>query len=371
MESAMRNDPMWSSIVNLRLGCTSVRVSLATLSANGWTSRKYALEHKHDITDDEEFRSESSLEVSAVLSVHGTKPPYLLETMRFMRASGLSHVYLGVFNEEVLGTVREELKELVGNAFVSLIEMDAWPNMRWSKVSGFSDLAWKSIINDLALYHSKSWDDLLVVHDYDELVVPTEGALVPAVLKQFVAKAPQVNADLTNLCYFLLCPALTIGSLRQTRQAVSDNKISSRAEDFPLMDGGARAPERDSQRIPCVATQNCSDSWDYCADGGYANMFPKYIAVVRNVYKTAIHAPGHCSIVDYASLPADLAELGALPRETFVVIGREEGLIVQHFAELFGRRGRHIRDLLRGHATVPSAYTTIWAPRLAADEYVD
>ena len=168
-----------SKILEVQLGSEVVNVSTQTLSAGklGSVSRNY--EHRGSELA-AHTQSGFNLQASVVIPMYGETPAYLAETMRYYEMAGIKHVYFGIVGEKAKGeTLKEQMQPFISRGFVSVLESDEWPDLRiHSHMNGAESLRWKTIINDWALYHAKSWDDLLLLHDYDELMVPTQGNTV-------------------------------------------------------------------------------------------------------------------------------------------------------------------------------------------------
>ena len=119
-------------------------------------------------------------------------------------------------------------------------------------------------------------------------MVPTHGDSLPNVMEDIIRSA---DLDLSNLCYFTLCPMVTYGHL-----LASERRGMSRVEDFPFMDGGSGS---EPQATESHGNMTRDFDPDYCTEGGFANNYPKSIAVVRNVYKGSLHYPGACNHPSY------------------------------------------------------------------------
>jgi hypothetical protein len=327
-----------SQALAVQLGSEVVNVSTRTLSAahaGQWVSRRYRY---GDQARNSGTAAGDHLRASVVIPLYGDTPPYLAETMRYFEMSGMQHVYLGLFDQKVPGEVRAQVEPFSSKGFVTVLETDDWPGLHFDSTPGVPVEVWKTVINDWALYHAKSWDDLLLVHDYDELVVPTQGNTVASVVENLLRNE---SLDLHELCYFSICPVITYG---EESLPINKRRGFSRAEDFTFMDGGN--PSVDFHA-------NSNDHWNFCKRGGYVNIYPKAIAVVETSYKTTVHQPGACSALHHD--PFNGERLGFhkdVPRDT--------GLIVQHTAEL-REPGRYVNHQ---NVKVASAFTQIWGPRL-------
>eukprot|EP00747_Dinoflagellata_sp_TGD_P029095 gnl/TRDRNA2_/TRDRNA2_133684_c0_seq1.p1 gnl/TRDRNA2_/TRDRNA2_133684_c0~~gnl/TRDRNA2_/TRDRNA2_133684_c0_seq1.p1 ORF type:complete len:476 (-),score=48.99 gnl/TRDRNA2_/TRDRNA2_133684_c0_seq1:140-1567(-) len=338
------------SVLEVQLGSEVVEVSARSLSASRdiSTPRAYS-------TSRSSGRS-SGWTASVVIPLFGHLPPYLEESIQYFNASGMSHVYLGIFNEAVGGSLRSALDPHIKNGFVSLLELDARQgNFDWRQVKGNNkhpDRAInipKTIINDWALYHSKSFDDLLLIHDYDELVVPTRIATVPTVIQELVESRNGFKLD--DLCFLKLCPLVTYA--RRGHSEVRGEQ--SRAEDFPLMDGGSDSPQK-------IWRLGDSD----CLEGGYANIHAKAIAVTRTTYKSGLHEPSACSV------PREKGGAGH-----YVTLSRAGTLHLQHFVELYTPSSNYkkkyitpermyLKQLLdqTDHRQQVSTFTRVWGSML-------
>eukprot|EP00928_Gymnodinium_smaydae_P030031 TRINITY_DN22440_c0_g1_i1.p1 TRINITY_DN22440_c0_g1~~TRINITY_DN22440_c0_g1_i1.p1 ORF type:complete len:611 (-),score=38.98 TRINITY_DN22440_c0_g1_i1:181-2013(-) len=286
-----------------------------------------------------------SLRASLVHAMHGSVPPYINETIAYYKLMGVKHVYLGVFMEDERDSYKRAFQPYISSGYVSLLETDKWPGLSFQakkdsfKSKGSTIEMWKTLINDLALYYSKNFDDLIFVNDYDELVVPTKGKDMKtlAVVEQILRKD---NIVLNDLCFLSLCPQVTYGR--------GHRKKISRSEDFPFMDGGL--PSAPSAFLE----QGRGDPLrDFCEEGGYMNIYPKSIAVVETTYKTTVHVPGACSALHHNPLDGEAVGYHKEVR-------RNMGLIVQHFTELYSP-GRYVP---RGHREAQSAFSSLWLPEL-------
>eukprot|EP00927_Polykrikos_kofoidii_P054681 TRINITY_DN49069_c0_g1_i1.p1 TRINITY_DN49069_c0_g1~~TRINITY_DN49069_c0_g1_i1.p1 ORF type:complete len:708 (-),score=82.74 TRINITY_DN49069_c0_g1_i1:215-2338(-) len=384
-------------MMTLQLGNELVKVSTRTLSAgnSGYTiSRHYTASLAGD-----------RLRASVVVPSFGTVAPYWNETLDYYKVSGISHVYVGVYQEEPPGGTRKILDNYISDGFVSLLELDAWEHLDWDELFSTARTREKyqppepviSLINDWALYHAKSFDDLLVVSDYDEFMVPTSGKLLPDVISDIARKQrlpkqsskvygpstfggrlrplsllsgtqaltassgttamfESLRDHVHNFCFFLMCPVVTYGD--QDRDAATKRTEPdfrgrvSRAVDFPYMDGGQhdfKQPQHDS-RTP--------DGMAFCEqEAGHANIYPKSVIVVRTVYKTSVHVPGACSAVFLKNSTNGEDKAGP-----YVRVWRRDGVVVQHFTEM-RHTGRYVEHV-ESHIQAPSYYNTIWAPRV-------
>lgn len=176
--------------------------------------------------------SKTNLTVSIVWAVYGEMPSYLDETIRYLKASGISHLYVGVWSEQKPGSWRKALHPSIQDGFVSFQDLNSWPEIDFSEYSTTNTVfpleLLKSVINDWALYNAKNYDDLLLVSDYDELIVPTKPASIPDLIQDTLLLASP--AQLHKYCFIKMCPFLTFGRKKQ--------ELYSRAADFPYMDGG-------------------------------------------------------------------------------------------------------------------------------------
>jgi len=349
---------------------------------------------------------DSRLRASVVVPLHGSNPPYLHETIMYFRASGLSHVYLGLFKQQAPGRIRAALETFMQDGFVSVLEIDEWSGFTFESKSNFwlhepqAADGFKELVNDWALFHAKSYDDLLLVHDYDELFVPVKGESLPAAVEKVllasqrkreglrkvrgvrdtgnsdrmdipdalpahratgavpggvVAKSAAEELGLRNLCYLQLCAVITYGPIGRDMR---DREGRSRAEDFPFADGGES--EYDPKEL-------LEGEWNpltaFCSPGGYINRYAKAIAVVHTTYKTSLHQPGSCSAVDFQML--DFANPAF--HENYINVSRDDGLFIQHFSELFVP-GRYVPGPT--HRKNESVFSTVWGPRVSVDSEV-
>ena len=299
-----------------------------------------------------------NLQASVVIPMYGETPAYLAETMRYYEMAGIKHVYFGIVGEKAKGeTLKEQMQPFISRGFVSVLESDEWPDLRiHSHMNGAESLRWKTIINDWALYHAKSWDDLLLLHDYDELMVPTQGNTVPDVIQHLLR---QEGVELQSLCFFQVCPTVTYGEEGRT---VGQRLGLSRAEDFPFMEAGNDNPTYSVNGIGGFSTrpEDSASAWTpkgragFCAKGGYQNTYPKSIVVVATSYKTGVHNPGSCSAANHD--PHNGEKLGP-----YMFVSRES-LTVEHTTEM-KYPGRMV-PRATGSKKQPSAFARIWAPRL-------
>jgi hypothetical protein len=382
-EELRRASQTSSPVLRVQLGREVVLISTRTLSAGKlghWVSRSYG-------GGDAAAGSGANLSASVVLTLHSDTPPYLAETMRYLELSGMRHVYLGLFSQTSPGDVRKQVQSFISRGFVSILETDEWPGGRrlgnlsrlgWApttlpgKLLSKVAVGWKTLINDWALYHAKNWDDLLLVHDYDELMVPTLGNTVPSVVEKLLQNR---GVALQDLCFFLVCPVITYG---EKGTPIEQRVGRSRAEDFPFMDGGvdtnshihrhrrghdAIADRRghDARNFSALAPRRellevddeVRHDWDFCSKGGYINFFPKAIAVVETSYRTMVHSPGACTALHQDTSTGDVVGL-------HMGVSRDEGLIVQHMASLRVPS----RWVPEDRAKKPSTFTEVWGHRL-------
>jgi hypothetical protein len=332
-----------SQVLAVQMGSEIVNVSARTLSAmtaGQWTSRVY---HNDEEQHPKGQQADHELTASVVVPLFGETPLYLAETMAYFEQSGMRHVYFGLFHQKAPGEVRRQLEPFVSKGLVTILETDDWPGLHFDPYLLRAGLTgaelWLTIMNDWALYHTKSWDDLLLVHDYDELMVPTLGETVPNVVKRLLRDD---GVSLQDMCFFVVCPVVTYGELRRP---VSKRGGVSRAEDFPFMDGGNK-----SQGAP---VSHGNSLFDFCTEGGYQNMYPKSIAVVETSYKTTLHYPGACSARTKDPLNGEFVGLHKK-------ISRNMGLIVQHVSEL-RNTGRYVPTKNDREA---SAFSKVWGPKL-------
>jgi hypothetical protein len=333
--------------LHVQLGGEVARVSAETLSASAdaakWITRRYLRPTGSPAKD--------KLQASVVIPIYDKEPPYLLETMRYFEEAGISHVYLGLVGQYKRGSTREQLQPFLSKGFVSILETEDWggfhwntswepyhqPGPKWTKVDIPTIEVWKTIINDWALYHAKSFDDLLLIHDYDELVVPTSRETIPSAVQRLLETN---KTELRDLCSFLICPVIAYGS------EIRNEK--SRAEDFAWADGG-----QPSFKSKSDATDS-TNPLQFCEEGGYTNLYPKSIAVVQTIYKTSVHVPGSCSAGQVDVL---VGESVGHHRN----VHRDEGLIVQHLADMrYPGRFRPPAD----HVTRPSSFAEVWGSRV-------
>jgi hypothetical protein len=339
----LETELMSSSALELQLGTEIINISTKQLSAGSpghWLSRQAYTKRA----------TNSPLSASVALAMYGATPAYLSETMRFFNMSGLSHVYIGLFSQKIPGGVRKELEPFISQGFVSVLETDDFPGIyvdnKFNKMKeegehGFLPIeTWKTMINDWSLYHAKKHDDLLLIHDYDEMMVPLDGGTVPHAMEKLLQglRSDGVHIkSLSDVCHFNVCPIMAFSSLAGRKTPRREN--ISRAHDFPIMDGGGSTEHK-----------SALGRAQHCSKGGYNPNVPKAIAVVENIYKTSVHVPGQCSVVVHGTT----SNVG--PR---VDVHREQGLIVQHFTEVTAPGRIFWHD-----SGVDSVFTRVWGPKL-------
>lgn len=304
--------------------------------------------------------------ISVAFIVNGAGSRYLNEILRYYATAGVEHIYIGVYMENDPGRTMRDCLDFMNAGFVSILDMSDLPGMNWSHPPnatrvGDSSCAiagtecvpqsMKAIVYDWALFHAKSSDDLFVVHDPDEMMIPPTGKTIPGTIAETVAAEPGILPNLSNLCFFVACPVATYGPLSAEW---SDRKFVSRAVDFNLSDGGKKGHVDD----PCIRHDTCSSIRDYCRAGGYYAASVKSISVVRNVHQITVHLPGSCKIADNDYHVLTLAGKRFLPGEHKLF---ERGdLVVVHYVEEFALH-RHVP---RGHKNVPSVFGSVWAHRI-------
>jgi len=82
----------------------------------------------------------------------GDVPLYLAETMAYLWKVGVSHVYLGLYNQRVPGETKNALQKVAQPGFVSILELDAWKVFKFRRVE---KEVFQGLVNDWALYHAK------------------------------------------------------------------------------------------------------------------------------------------------------------------------------------------------------------------------
>eukprot|EP00747_Dinoflagellata_sp_TGD_P210925 gnl/TRDRNA2_/TRDRNA2_84149_c0_seq1.p1 gnl/TRDRNA2_/TRDRNA2_84149_c0~~gnl/TRDRNA2_/TRDRNA2_84149_c0_seq1.p1 ORF type:complete len:575 (+),score=64.41 gnl/TRDRNA2_/TRDRNA2_84149_c0_seq1:86-1810(+) len=345
-------------VLEVQLGSEVVDVSAWSLSAAQHTiTRRYRAP-----SNTEEASRKSNLTASVVIPVFGPAPLlYLNETMQYLNASGMSHVYVGVWKEAVHGTMKSALRPYIASGFVSFLDLDAFPgNFDWRlQCRNFfykgmwsyckQDVA-KQIVWDWALYHAKSFDDLLLIHDYDELIVPDRIATVPTVIQELSKGTAEPN----DLCYFQLCPFETYGG----NHSLEARGKQSRADDFPIMDGGDPTFDLKDERKPTTKLLTP------CRTGGFADRWSKAIAVTRNVYKIGKHMHKVCSANVIRKYGDRFNETGG-----YMFIERKKGLHLQHFSEQFANK-RWVKEQ-HSHDTSPSTFSRVWHPFLNRGSFED
>jgi len=321
----------------IQLGNELVNVSAATLSS-GQTGFAISRTFKGPPSS---LRSGRPLRVSAVIPWFGGVPPYLAETLQYHWKVGVSHVYMGLYQENVPGKMKSMVQKLSHPDFVSILEIDSWNAFDLHHAP--SEQKMQGVVNDWALYHAKSWDDLLLTHDYDELVVPTQTQNLANALQTVLSVHGLSTVAVEDMCYLLMCPLVTFS---QTSGA--NLTYHSRAEDYPLMDSGGTNPFE-------FKFHNILDS---CTVGGFINIYPKSIVVVRNIFKALVHFPAACSAVSYKEqMRADATSI-----DRMMVIHRNESVVLQHFAGMF-LPNRYTPSPNASRPTT-SVFTKVWGTQL-------
>jgi len=320
----------------IQLGQELVHVSSQTLSAgqSGFTISRTFTSLPSSLS------SGRLLKTSVVMPWFGKVPPYLAETMTYLRKVGVSHVYMGLYNLKVPG-VKNALLKAAQPGFVSILELDAWKVFNWSHPYRYP--IYEGLVMDWALYHAKGWDDLLLMHDYDELVVPRAGGNLNLAFGKVLSSHGLKTAAIDNLCCLVLCPLATY---KKPDKSFANRTNRSRAEDFPFMDGGRPGASAPKLKIPL----------DHCREGGYQHIYAKSAVVVRNIYKASIHVPAACSAVSYREQVAGVwRAIGKM-----LIIKHDEDLVLQHWGGMFRLDGfTPVR-----HRANASIFTKVWGPQL-------
>jgi len=321
----------------IQLGQELVHVSPETLSAgqSGFTISRAFRGLPSNLS------SGRLLSTSVVMPWFGGVPPYLAETMTYLRKVGVSHVYMGLYNLKVPGEMKNALLKVAQPGFVSILELDAWNVFNWSHPYKYQ--TYQALVYDWALYHAKSWDDLLLVHDYDELVVPRRAQNLNLALGNVLSAHGLNTAAIDDLCYLMLCPLVTYEPLAES---MANRTNRSRAEDFPFMDGGQ----------PMASAPKIELPQDHCGDGGFGTKHTKSVVVVRNIYKSLIHTPAACSRVSYeAQVAGKWRAIGKM-----LVVRHEEDVVLQHWPGMFELN----RYTPMQHLTNTSIFAKVWGPHL-------
>jgi len=188
----------------------------------------------------------------------------------------------------------------------------------------------------------KNWDDLLLMHDYDELVVPRKGQTLNMAWSTVLSAHGMNTSAIDDLCYLLLCPFVTYVPHENSLARIN----RSRAVDFPLMDGGSAEVMAPNKTLPL----------DRCREGGYRNVYPKSVVVVRNIYKALIHIPAACSAVSYKEQQAgSWRAIGKM-----LAVKRDDDVVLQHWTGMFELN----RFTPYRHRANTSIFTKVWGPLL-------
>jgi len=319
----------------IQLGQELVHVSPHTLSAgqSGFTIPRTFTSFPPSLS------SGRPLKTSLVMPWFGDVPLYLAETMAYLWKVGVSHVYLGLYNQRVPGETKNALQKVAQPGFVSILELDAWKVFKFRRVE---KEVFQGLVNDWALYHAKNWDDLLLMHDYDELVVPRKGQTLNMAWSTVLSAHGMNTSAIDDLCYLLLCPFVTYVPHENSLARIN----RSRAVDFPLMDGGSAEVMAPNKTLPL----------DRCREGGYRNVYPKSVVVVRNIYKALIHIPAACSAVSYKEQQAgSWRAIGKM-----LAVKRDDDVVLQHWTGMFELN----RFTPYRHRANTSIFTKVWGPLL-------
>jgi hypothetical protein len=190
---------------------------------------------------------------------------YIVDVLDYYRKQGIAHVYLGVF--PMGGEVHAQYKEALFSSssskhhsnftgFVSFGGMDE------SAVT-FTSLGkngWKLSYLQSALYHAKSFDDMLLVVDIDELLTatmkPTEQSIV-SILRDL--------PDRESTCYY---------------------KVSSNVATSPSQPADDHNNSNSNNALVRLSPNRCDG-------GGHAAYF-KSVAVLNNCDFLGFHKHGEC-----------------------------------------------------------------------------
>eukprot|EP00929_Paragymnodinium_shiwhaense_P049294 TRINITY_DN24873_c0_g1_i1.p1 TRINITY_DN24873_c0_g1~~TRINITY_DN24873_c0_g1_i1.p1 ORF type:complete len:648 (+),score=101.14 TRINITY_DN24873_c0_g1_i1:45-1946(+) len=340
-----RTEP--DGFIVVQVGTEFVRVSVQTLSAGpkGFSrSRRFSCNPEETTV---------SFTASVAISSYGSNyPPYLVETLEYFKKAGISHTYITQF-ERSGRSIHDDVQPFVEKGLVTVLDFDAWEGIDWAMFKKLKRLRFQTATlclgNDWALYHAKSFDDVLLVHDYDELVVPASLVSIPRAIVAAVEKVPGVSSDLSDMCYLRLCPVVTFSedSVKEVGR-----KGISKAEDYSLMEGSVSGVCEESD-----VKEGADSCTTVCDIGGMSNLFPKSIAVVRNIYKTGLHDHFACSVMDAQGGASSSAKPSA---GRFLELRRDDGLVVQHFLELWSSDHYLPKENTR---RLPSTYSEIWMPK--------
>lgn len=192
-----------------------------------------------------EFRREYSLTpdrgVSVCIYTFSMFSRYVLDMVKYFEAHGFAHVYLGI-QLSVNPNLLTELRELLAGYlhFISFGVINS------SDVTFTGRGSQKVPFMNSVLFHSKSFDQLLAVHDIDEVVVSADPSLSAS--ETLLKEIPESS----EYCYV----SLSANSVPTGTETYPDGSL---AENFPVR-----------------------------CEGGYTN-YTKSVAIVKNVQFLGLH----------------------------------------------------------------------------------
>lgn len=317
--------------------------------------------------------------------------PFASEVLAYYKVAGMSHVYWILGNKEVYDHLSSLFTKQIAEGFLSLVLYEH-PGLKLNTIE-----AGKAFQNNMCLYNAKNFDDLMMINDFDEVLMvdkaKTKPSLPAAIQAALTARGGETVAD---LCYVAVCPRVmfpTAAERARTERlsapgatlANASATTPSLSSAYPTMDAGIPGHDIPPQLVP---HPQCGSK--------FAELYRKSMAVVANTFFTALHETGSCKLTDFrvvqeqmpqVGTAAMLADLGLVnrteqremagdhvPGEYLYLRREEDGVHVEHYAQMFANRRFEQPDGLQGaavfhtpHAAEKSMYADQWAQAVAEE----